>query len=806
MQIAKFIIFVSLFLALKNVGNAQTPRAFEHAANKAFEAKDYYSALKYYEKVLEMTPDRADVQHRHADAARLFGAYAVAEASYQRVMATDSAGLYRPAVFWLATIEKTLGRYELAIKYFEQYKNYANADPVLLQKAITELEECEWAMERTNAPDAGIVIERLPEEPNTAYSEFGATQRGDTMFYSSFRPIDWKDKHDPARPIIKIMEAIEGRAPAQSLLNDPKRHTAHTAFSPAGDLMIFNNCDYVGETDVRCELMFSKKIGTDWSKGVRLPDFINVPGFTATQPNIAAEADGTFTLYFVSDCEGGKGGLDIWKAKFSADGNFSKPENLADLNTPEDDITPFFDHKGKALYFSTLGYKSLGGFDIYKSRVDSSDATKWLAPTHLDIPFNSSFNDVYFAPQGDDWAYFSSNRAGSAYISEEACCYDIYRGTFLKLRLQTLAFSKLSGEPLNEVIFTLMEKPQVAPVISRFSSEQNQTEFDVKRDNQYIVIASKEGYKPDTVFLATNTLPPTRKFVEKLYLAPDDFALNVRTFNQVYKSPLKGVSIRLMENLGDVKEEKNTSESNEADLKVKAETQYTIVGSKSGYLPDTVQVGATELKPGAKVTKNLFLTPGSLGNFLPLSLFFDNDQPDANTRREFTALTYEQSFDKYYARREEFIREFTKGMSPADKQQAETKLNAFFEEEVRAGFMKLDYFAENLNLFLENGYKVEIMIKGFASPLANPDYNMALTKRRISSVMNFFRKAEGGIFNPYLINGQLAVVTVPFGETASAKNVSDDYRNKRLSIFSVEASRERRAEILEIRLTRKLKD
>jgi hypothetical protein len=69
-------------------------------------------------------------------------------------------------------------------------------------------------------------------------------------------------------------------------------------------------------------------------------------------------------------------------------------------------------------------------------------------------------------------------------------------------------------------------------------------------------------------------------------------------------------------------------------------------------------------------------------------------------------------------------------------------------------------------------------------------------------VRNYFRRYENGIFEQYLRNGQLQISVLPLGESEADTNVSDDPRNKRLSVFSPEASKERRAEIIEVRIER----
>ena len=73
-----------------------------------------------------------------------------------------------------------------------------------------------------------------------------------------------------------------------------------------------------------------------------------------------------------------------------------------------------------------------------------------------------------------------------------------------------------------------------------------------------------------------------------------------------------------------------------------------------------------------------------------------------------------------------------------------------------------------------------------------------MTQRRISSIKNHFRKFAGGAFYEYLLSRQLIITEEPFGESQSSA-VSDNLSDKKSSIYSVEASSERRIEIIEIR-------
>ena len=59
-----------------------------------------------------------------------------------------------------------------------------------------------------------------------------------------------------------------------------------------------------------------------------------------------------------------------------------------------DDISPFYDQFTKRLYFSSNGYPSLGGFDIFYTAQDS--LSQWRTPQNLMRPLNSQADDVFF--------------------------------------------------------------------------------------------------------------------------------------------------------------------------------------------------------------------------------------------------------------------------------------------------------------------------------------------------------------------------------------------------------------------------
>ena len=105
----------------------------------------------------------------------------------------------------------------------------------------------------------------------------------------------------------------------------------------------------------------------EWGDAVRLPDIINDSLSTNTQPTVAYDIDiDKEVLYFVSDREGGKGKLDIWYSVMNGNG-YSEPVNLSDINTNEDDLSPYYHTPTKTLYFSTSGRLGMGGYDVFSA-------------------------------------------------------------------------------------------------------------------------------------------------------------------------------------------------------------------------------------------------------------------------------------------------------------------------------------------------------------------------------------------------------------------------------------------------------
>ena len=92
-------------------------------------------------------------------------------------------------------------------------------------------------------------------------------------------------------------------------------------------------------------------------------------------------------------------------------GGWSEAVNLSSvLNTPEDENFPFELPDGVTLYFASKGHNSLGGYDIFLTRYNST-INDYSEPVNIGMPFNSPANDyLYVFDEMTHIGWFATDR------------------------------------------------------------------------------------------------------------------------------------------------------------------------------------------------------------------------------------------------------------------------------------------------------------------------------------------------------------------------------------------------------------
>jgi len=189
---------------------------------------------------------------------------------------------------------------------------------------------------------------------------------------------------------------------------------------------------------------------------------------------------------------------------------------------------------------------------------------------------------------------------------------------------------------------------------------------------------------------------------------------------------------------------------------------------------------------------------------IPITLYFHNDEPNPNCWDTVTNKNYTNTWQEYTQMIDEYIDIYSNSLSGDAKDNAIDSIYNFFTYEVNEEYKKLLKFAALLEELVQKDQEILITIKGYTSPLNTSEYNENLAKRRISSLMIFFREYKNGYFLPYEETGNIRYETVAFGETLANPNISDDPSDVRNSVYSVAASRERKIRIIAVSIERDL--
>ena len=171
----------------------------------------------------------------------------------------------------------------------------------------------------------------------------------------------------------------------------------------------------------------------------------------------------------------------------------------------------------------------------------------------------------------------------------------------------------------------------------------------------------------------------------------------------------------------------------------------------------------------------------------PISLYFHNDEPKEELVDTITNAEYKSFYVSYFLKQEEYL-----SINPSEE------INLFFETRLKGNYERLNSLLKNILIELKNNEKIEIYLRGYASPLYDSNYNINLSKRRINSLINTILSFRNNEMEQYIDSGNLKIIEAPYGEKSANPNVSDDPKNKEKSIYSKEAMLERKVDIFKV--------
>ncbi|MFY8030091.1 MAG: tetratricopeptide repeat protein [Bacteroidia bacterium] len=433
--------------------------------NKAMEDKEYYLAENYFKKAIATDSNSIALQYLYAEACRLDLNYTVAERWYNKVYKKDNGKLYPDALLYLAICKKSNGKYKDAIKMFDKYaKRNTKKHPEKSAVAAQESKNCSYALMLIKNP-LPLLVNHIDSMVNSKGGEYAPFEKDSVLYFTGIKTAG--NKIDSRIYYSKVSGyRFSKLVELDSLLRKEGVTMSNVVLTPDGKQLYCTRCESNTDTKNNCGIYSYRLFEGKYTAATPLPAEINQAGTLNTHPSLHI-INGNTILYFSSNRKGGEGGMDIWYSQQNKDGSWQTPVNAGkQVNSPEDEITPFFCNPCQTLYFSSTFHQGMGGFDIFKSRWQNG---QFSSPENAGYPINSPQNDMYFKYNDKrSKAYFISNREGSYYEKYETCCNDIYY-----INLPQVTDSIVTEEPQKDTVFMAKSRLQtLVPLTLYFNNDE----------------------------------------------------------------------------------------------------------------------------------------------------------------------------------------------------------------------------------------------------------------------------------------------------------------------------------------------
>jgi hypothetical protein len=424
---SRFFIICCFFIGNSLLFGQNDYKKITAFADEQMANGNYNYALQFYQQAMSIDSSQYELLWKVSLCQQALKNYPKAAYYFAKVYAKEECRIYPSSLLNWAIMEKQCGHYEQAIELFKNAKKkYAkNKKDYLYLKSKREFESCLWA--QTAVRDTTTVdLLTLPKEVNSPFSEFGHLITNNRLYFSSLRA----DSSTTADEILSsdyinklfVFDAEKSTLKAVNELNHQSEHVSNGTFSLDGKRFYFSRC-IQDSSSYNCKIYCANTSENSWNNITELGEIINAPNSSTSMPAIGA-VNGQEVLFFCSNKADGKGGMDLYYATIKQNGNqYSKPKALNAINSPDNEVTPWFDNKSQQLYFSSSWWDGFGGLDVFSTKI--SDGFTLETPKNRGLPFNSSENDNYYFEAGDS-LFVSSNRLGSLYTNNPTCCSDIF--------------------------------------------------------------------------------------------------------------------------------------------------------------------------------------------------------------------------------------------------------------------------------------------------------------------------------------------------------------------------------------------
>lgn len=416
-----FILYMGFGLT-PSVNGQYTPRGKEYNyldAETFYKAGNYYDALPLYEILLKENPKVMEYQlkigicHIHLTSSP--------EKAIEYIEGVYNSKPKTPDVlYYLGKAYALNYKFNLAIETFNKALTDKKTSSRIKKEIPHLIVQCNNAIKLVQ-DSLAVEIINLGAPINTPDDEYSPTINADEttliFTYKGAKSVGKRQDEFNRREVngsfyedIYVAKKENGIWTEPTTIGDTinsELHEASISLTPDGQKLYV----YKDTPKFSGDIFETKKEDGKWGQ----PEPLDInsefwEGHAAVSPNGK-------TMIFSSERPGTIGYRDLYKAELQENGTWGNVSNLGPtINTPYNDDAPFIHSDGVTFNFSSEGHSSMGGYDIFESKMIND--TTFSEPRNIGYPINTTSNDIFFYVSGAGNAYYASARKGGLGLSD----------------------------------------------------------------------------------------------------------------------------------------------------------------------------------------------------------------------------------------------------------------------------------------------------------------------------------------------------------------------------------------------------
>jgi outer membrane protein OmpA-like peptidoglycan-associated protein len=333
--------------------------------------------------------------------------YAASVENYERAKSIDSVYFNDFSLSYSINLAG-LGQFQKALDAVNSFKTIPNLNESSLKAAAYRTGTYQFALDYAAKKEVTLYKfepHNLGDSINSVFSEYypTITLDGKTLIYT-------RRVNNTNEDFYESHKLEHGWSEAKALVGNINSNNNEGALniSQDGQWLLFTGCNFPDGFG-SCDLYISYLTDQGWSSPENLGSNFNTEFWEST-PSLSPDKR---DLYFTSNRPGGYGGNDIYVSHRQDNGHWSPPENMGPgINTAGEESAPFIHADNLTLYFTSNGLPGYGGDDLFVVRKTADG--KWSKPENLGYPINTIENEGSLVVAADGkTAYYASDRADS---------------------------------------------------------------------------------------------------------------------------------------------------------------------------------------------------------------------------------------------------------------------------------------------------------------------------------------------------------------------------------------------------------